>query len=416
MAGDPGVRARFQREADTAARLAHPNIVSVYARGEFGGRLWIAMEYVDGTDVAALLDSAALAPDYAVWVLTEAARAFDHAHQHNILHRDVKPANILLSRGPQQRVLLADSVSPRRWMNRWASPAPGRYTRVSGTRLRSSSIRPPVWTGAPMSTPSVGRFITRSPVHRHFRRPPLPIRCTVTSTFPFRLRVVGTQVLRPLSTQWWHGQWPRTHRSGSVVVASSLLLQPMHCAGNGPRSRSPPKHGSVQVTPPRRRGVVIAAVVAPVVLVGSIGAAVVAAMNIGADARHVVSEQDSRQALEVRACEIGTILMTLEPGKSDEAMQAMIDNSTKSFGASVERSRTELAELVQQSQATSRVSDAECFFKSGDEHTAEILFTGNRTITNASTPKPKKIDITMTMTLEKVDGRWLCSNTVEPES
>lgn len=108
VAGDPGVRARFQREADTAARLAHPNIVSVYARGEFRDRLWIAMEYVDGTDAAALLETGALAPDYAVWVLAEAARALDHAHRHNVLHRDVKPANILLSRGPQQRVLLAD--------------------------------------------------------------------------------------------------------------------------------------------------------------------------------------------------------------------------------------------------------------------------------------------------------------------
>ncbi|MEU1983465.1 protein kinase [Nocardia sp. NPDC019395] len=68
VAGDPGVRARFQREADTAARLAHPNIVSVYARGEYADRLWIAMEYVDGTDVAALLDNGGLAPGHAVWM------------------------------------------------------------------------------------------------------------------------------------------------------------------------------------------------------------------------------------------------------------------------------------------------------------------------------------------------------------
>ncbi|MCU1645528.1 MAG: Non-specific serine/threonine protein kinase, partial [Nocardia sp.] len=108
VADDPEVRARFLREADTAARLAHPNIVAVYARGRDEDRLWMAMQYIEGTDVAAALRDGPMRPDHAVRILGETARALDHAHRAGVLHRDVKPANILLAWGPEQRVFLAD--------------------------------------------------------------------------------------------------------------------------------------------------------------------------------------------------------------------------------------------------------------------------------------------------------------------
>ncbi|MEU4315437.1 serine/threonine-protein kinase [Nocardia sp. NPDC024068] len=105
---DPGLAGRFRREADTAARLSHPNIVAVHARGEQDGRLWIAMEFVDGTDVDELLRGGPLPPARAVRVLEDVAAALDHAHRSGVLHRDVKPANILLTAGPRERALLAD--------------------------------------------------------------------------------------------------------------------------------------------------------------------------------------------------------------------------------------------------------------------------------------------------------------------
>lgn len=63
-ADDPEVRARFLREADTAARLSHPNIVAVYARGNDDHRLWMAMQYVEGTDVSAILREGPVQPDH----------------------------------------------------------------------------------------------------------------------------------------------------------------------------------------------------------------------------------------------------------------------------------------------------------------------------------------------------------------
>lgn len=109
MAGDEReVRARFLREADTVARFAHPNIVAVYARGEEQNRLWMAMQYIEGTDVAAVLRDGPVRPDHAVRITEETARALDHAHTAGVLHRDVKPANILLAWGEHQRVYLSD--------------------------------------------------------------------------------------------------------------------------------------------------------------------------------------------------------------------------------------------------------------------------------------------------------------------
>lgn len=108
---DPDFRARFVREADTAAGLEHPQIVSVYNRGQTDeGQLWIAMQFVDGTDADAALRAGAMTPMRAVHIVTEVARALDFAHAHHVVHRDIKPANFLLSGPPgaEERVYLGD--------------------------------------------------------------------------------------------------------------------------------------------------------------------------------------------------------------------------------------------------------------------------------------------------------------------
>ncbi|MQY19064.1 serine/threonine-protein kinase [Nocardia macrotermitis] len=106
-------RGRFEREANLAAGLDHPNIVSVYNRGEEDGQLWIAMQYVQGTDASAELarDRHAMTPLRALRIVTEVGRGLDYAHRRGLLHRDVKPANFLLSAGDgddEERVLLTD--------------------------------------------------------------------------------------------------------------------------------------------------------------------------------------------------------------------------------------------------------------------------------------------------------------------
>lgn len=107
---DSTIRARFEREADLAAGLHHSNIVTVYDRGTEHDQPWIAMQYVDGHD-ASSLDPVTLPPLRAVQIVSDVAAALDYAHGKGILHRDVKPANMLLEHsedGPPERVLLAD--------------------------------------------------------------------------------------------------------------------------------------------------------------------------------------------------------------------------------------------------------------------------------------------------------------------
>jgi eukaryotic-like serine/threonine-protein kinase len=96
-AADEGLRERFVREARLAARLSHPNVVSVFDAGEDDGRPYIVMEHVEGETVAELLARRArLPPDEARGLALQAARGLAHAHAAGLVHRDVKPQNLLL--------------------------------------------------------------------------------------------------------------------------------------------------------------------------------------------------------------------------------------------------------------------------------------------------------------------------------
>jgi ABC-type amino acid transport substrate-binding protein len=117
LTGDREYRERFDREAAMGATLWHPNIVALHDRGEFDGQLWISMDFVDGTDAARRLQDYVdgLAPDEVVRIVTGVADALDCAHDHQMLHRDVKPANILIAQSNTgSRALLADFGIARR--------------------------------------------------------------------------------------------------------------------------------------------------------------------------------------------------------------------------------------------------------------------------------------------------------------
>lgn len=113
VSADPAYRQRFAREADIAASLWHPHIVAVHDRGEHDGQLWITMDYVEGTDASRLMRDRyphGMPPTEVVDIVAAIADALDYAHERFLLHRDVKPANILLSdpRHGERRTVLAD--------------------------------------------------------------------------------------------------------------------------------------------------------------------------------------------------------------------------------------------------------------------------------------------------------------------
>lgn len=107
LAIDEGLRARFRNEAIAAARLTHPGIVATYDTGDDDGVAYIVMELVDGFNLRHILDrNGRLAVGDAVSIGSQVAEALDHAHRHGLVHRDVKPANVLVQ--PDGRVKVTD--------------------------------------------------------------------------------------------------------------------------------------------------------------------------------------------------------------------------------------------------------------------------------------------------------------------
>ena len=101
---------RFRREARHAARLSHKNIVTLYDWGQDGGTWFLALEFVDGTDLNSYINSRGRLDPQEAWLITiQAVRALDHAFQRGVVHRDIKPSNFLLTRqGRKVRVKLTD--------------------------------------------------------------------------------------------------------------------------------------------------------------------------------------------------------------------------------------------------------------------------------------------------------------------
>jgi len=98
LTADPELRHRFTREAELAERLSHPNVVGVLDSGETDGRAYIVLEYVDGPNLAEVLREAGrLEPERVAGLGAQAAAALAHAHERGLVHRDVKPQNMLLA-------------------------------------------------------------------------------------------------------------------------------------------------------------------------------------------------------------------------------------------------------------------------------------------------------------------------------
>src|SRR3954470_3769421 len=98
LSADPGFRRRFEQESEIAAGIRHPNVITIYAAGEFDDQLYITMEFIEGTDLLRLVrERGALDAKWVADVVGQTAQALQAAHSRGLVHRDVKPANILIA-------------------------------------------------------------------------------------------------------------------------------------------------------------------------------------------------------------------------------------------------------------------------------------------------------------------------------
>jgi serine/threonine protein kinase len=109
LADDPEFKKRFETEARSAAAIEHPNAVAIYSAGSLGGELYMAMRFVEGVDLRQLLaERGPLEPEIAVSILGDVAGALDSAHRAGLVHRDIKPGNVLLAKGEDGSAYLTD--------------------------------------------------------------------------------------------------------------------------------------------------------------------------------------------------------------------------------------------------------------------------------------------------------------------
>jgi serine/threonine kinase PknH len=97
FADDRKYRIRFERESHAAAKLQEPHVIPIHGYGEIDGCLFIDMRLVRGTDLQSMIDKAPLDPTHAVAIITQVAAALDAAHAEGLIHRDVKPENIIVT-------------------------------------------------------------------------------------------------------------------------------------------------------------------------------------------------------------------------------------------------------------------------------------------------------------------------------
>ncbi|HEX8099089.1 MAG TPA: protein kinase, partial [Actinomycetota bacterium] len=127
LAGDRGFVDRFRREAQAVGGLSHPNIVGVYDWGSTNGTYFMVMEFVSGVTLRMLLtEKHRLEPSQVIEVTMPVLAALDHAHKHGIVHRDVKPENILISR--EGTIKVADFGLARAYADSSVSQTDGTVT------------------------------------------------------------------------------------------------------------------------------------------------------------------------------------------------------------------------------------------------------------------------------------------------
>lgn len=271
LASNPRFRARFERESRLAASIEHPNVIPVHHAGEESGRLYLSMRIVDGPDLGALVhDQGALDPRRVADIVTQVAGGLDAAHDRGLVHRDVKPANVLVEGvPPAERAYVTDfGISRLR--------AAGSSVTTTGEFLGTADyVAPEQIRGDPVdhradvySLGGLAYFLLTG-------EPPFPDRSQ-----PAKL-VAHVNALRPAPSRLV----PALSRSVDGVIARAMAVDPesryasaseFAAALDSALERAPRRRVAASVSTIFRRPL-------PAIVLGIIAAAVIAVVLVGRD-------------------------------------------------------------------------------------------------------------------------------------
>ncbi len=378
FATDPTFVQRFRREAQAAANLSHPNIVSVYDWGEEGGTYFIVMEYIEGRSLAQIIkDEGRLHPDRAADITADAAAALGFAHRNGVVHRDVKPGNVIIS--PSGQVNVADFGIARAVSNQenltQAGTVMGTATYFSPEQARGESVDPrsdvyslgvvlyEMLTGGPP-------FTGDSPVavaYKHVQETPQPPRSRNRDIPPELEAVVLKAMAKDTADRYASAEDLRADlrrfREGSQVTAA--VAAPLAAAGTATRAIGVTPAADVGATraipvaeetrtirreedlyhdePPRRQNTTF--IVVLVVLLAILAALLfwlASNLGLGGDTAEVevpplegLTEVQARAALEEADLAVGTVTTEENPGalpgvvlRSDPPPGEMVEEDT----------------------------------------------------------------------------------------
>ena len=427
VSADQDYRQRFIREADLAAKLWHPNIVRVNDRGEFNGQLWISMDFVDGTDAASLLRDrypAGMPADEVATILTAIASALDYAHQHDLLHRDVKPANILLTNpgDGDQRILLSDFGIARRI---------GDISGLTATNMTVGTL-PYAAPEQLMDEPIDGRtdqyalaatayhLLTGSPlfpqtnpaavISRHLTAPPPALADTRPGLAAFDPVLAVALAKDPADrfascTDFACAFAEAAHSGGHATASAATMQAPL--AGRPPESTAVPSAlADADKRQRRRRWRTVAPLILAVLFLGA--AAFAATQVLRPDAQPSTALPQWQPYVDY-AKQFTIALTSLDYQDPDSGIQRIIDGSTGQFRDDFSKARSDFRQTIVNSKVTSQGSIDGAGLDSISGTTAQVLVASTSKVTNATGAEQDPRNYRLIIQVEKLGDTYKAS-------
>ena len=422
LTDDPDFRERFNREAEAAATLWHPHIVGVHDRGESEGRLWIAMDYVEGTDAAELLRASpnGLAVTEVVEIITAVADALDYAHERRLLHRDVKPANVLLTTGDRRRILLgdfgiarhADDISgltatnavigtvayaaPEQLTGRPLDERADQYS-LAATAFHLLTGRPPFADSNPAVV--IGMHLTSSP-------PPLS---TVRPDLAHLDEVFACALAKEPGDRYPRcADFARVLASAASGVSTSAPAVPP-LAFDAPVTTpwNPPVYPVYPVASQRKSHRVIRVVVPILLLVLLAGAATFATTQF---LRPIAPTPNAQWQPYVDSAKSFTaLLMSINADNAERDVDRILDRSTGDFREELGKNRSGFLDTVRQAGATTEATVTGAGLESVDGPTAIVLVAATSRVTSIAGANNQPRSWRLRLTMVEVDDTFKAS-------